>query len=133
MNKTLSLLIRAAALSIALPAATNAATLSYKNGHSILSFKIGWTQGMTVQQAMQKAGPDYVTGWSHKYAGNSLLMVLGTGNFSTTPSSTKGQLGSPYWLLCIDGKPANSGMTQQKIPASKSNVSWIWTSKFQCN
>ncbi|MFD1746866.1 hypothetical protein ACFSE1_15425 [Rhizobium helianthi] len=133
MNKTLSILLGAAVLSITLPMAASGATLSYKNGSSSIRFNIGWTKGMTVQQAMQKAGPDYVTGWSHKYSGNSLLMVLGTGNFPTTPSSTNGKLGSPYWLLCIDGKPASAGMTQQKIPSPKSNVSWIWTSKFQCN
>lgn len=114
------------------PAMASSATLTYTQNQTTISFPVTWSKGMTVQQAMQKVGPDYVTGWSHQYSGNSLLMVLSTGTFPTTPASTNGKLGTPYWLLCIDGTPANKGMSQQTIPSSTSTVKWIWTSQYKC-
>ncbi|MCM2441490.1 hypothetical protein HGO34_17340 [Agrobacterium vitis] len=122
----------AATISMALPATANSATLVYTENQTTISYSVNWTSGMTVEQAMQTAGPDYVTGWSHQYSGNSLLMVLATGTFPATPSTTDGKLGTPYWLLCVDSKPASMGMTQQTIPSSTSEVKWIWTSKYKC-
>lgn len=133
MKATLVNFIAAAGIALALPATASSASLTYKQGSSTLSYTVSWTSGMTVQEGMQQVGPDYVTGWSHQYSGNSLLMVLATGTLPTTPASTDGKLGSPYWLLCIDGTPANSGMTQQQIPNSNSAITWIWTSHYKCD
>jgi len=133
MKVTFLQLLGAIAIAGIIPAAANSATLSYTQNQTTISYPVNWNKGITVEKAMQTVGPDYVTGWSHKYRGNSLLMVLSTGTFPTTPTSTNGKLGTPYWLLCIDGSPASKSMSQQTIPSTASKVNWIWTSQYKCN
>jgi len=109
-----------------------AASLSYSASGTTIGYTFAWSPGITVEQAMKSVGPDYVATWSHQYSGYGLLMVLTKGSFPTTPPQTNGKLGTPYWLLCIDGTPANLGMSQQTVPSSYSNVQWYWTSTYAC-
>jgi hypothetical protein len=85
-----------------------------------------WRRGITVERAMQSSDMSFVSAWSPKLHGDALLIAEGV------PKTTDGNLGATYWLLCIDGKPANSGMTLQRVPSWKTKVEWFWTSKFEC-
>lgn len=84
-----------------------------------------WTPGTTVEQAMRRAGIKYVTGWWPRL-GSGLLVAEGV------PLFTNGELSSPFWLLCIDGKSANAGMTKAQIPTWRSKIEWFWTTQQAC-
>jgi hypothetical protein len=85
-----------------------------------------WHPGITVENAMQQAGIKYVTAWFPNLRSNALLIAEGN------PVSTTGDLGSPFWFLCINGKNPGKGMTTARIPSARSKVEWFWTTEATC-
>lgn len=127
----------AAAICLALAGTAQAAETSAASGvainyHFDAKTTISKTSPVagTVQKAMEAVDVNFTAGYDFKYKGYALLQVAKTSSIMV-PDKTTGKVSTPYWLLCVNGKTAEMGMTQQAVNAGDT-VDWYYTKQYKC-